>query len=170
MEIDQVIRERQSVRTYQDRPVEEEKLNKVLEAARLAPSAMNRQPWKFVVVRDHGMRKQLAKASFDQKFIGIAPVIIAAVALQPEVMMGCQVPSYPVDLAIAVAYMTLAAVGEGLGTCWIGAFDQNEVRHLLDIPGEFRVVALLSVGYAADSPRPKRRKALEEIVCYDRFS
>jgi nitroreductase len=169
VDIHEAIRERRSVRAFKNLPVEEEKLNLVLEAARLAPSASNRQPWKFVVVQEPSTREDLAKAAFDQKFVAEAPVVIVAVALQPEVLMGCQVPSYPVDLAIAVDHMTLAATGESLGTCWIGAFDQEKVRKILEIPETFRVVALLPLGYPADVPRPKRRKTLGEITCFERF-
>jgi nitroreductase len=170
MEIYEAIRTRRSVRAYKPDPVPEEALGRVLEAARLAPSGGNRQPWKFIVVRDESLRMSLVPAAHNQAFIAQAPIVIAAVGLTPDRMMSCDVAADAVDLAIAVDHITLAAVAEGLGTCWIGAFDQNRVRELLGVPPEHKVVALLPLGYPADEPRPKSRKELSEIVCYDRFA
>ena len=148
----------------------EEKLKRVLEAGRLAPSAHNYQAWKFVVVKEPERRKKLAEAANNQTFVGEAPVRIVAVALSPEYMIPCEVPVYAVDLAIAVDHMTLTATEEGLGTCWIGAFSQKEVRRILGIPSQYKVVALLPLGFPADLPKPKIRKKLEEIVRYETFS
>jgi len=170
MRIAEAIRERRSVRSYKPLPVPEEKLTKILNAARMAPSAGNRQPWKFVVVRDEKRRKALARAASNQTFVGEAPVVIAAVALSPDRPMACGVPSYAVDLAIAVDHMTLLATEEGLGTCWIGAFSQDEVRDILSIPLKYKVVTVLPLGYPADTARSKVRKAMEEIVAYETFS
>lgn len=170
MDVMEAIRKRRSVRSYKQEPVPDEKLTKILEAARLAPSARNSQSWKFVVVKDPERRKKLAKAAAGQSFVGEAPVVIAAVALQPEYVMRCQVPAYAVDLAIAVDHMTLVAVEEGLGTCWIGAFYQDKVRKILNIPEKYKVVALLPLGFPADEAREKHRKSLAEIVCYESFS
>jgi nitroreductase len=169
MDVSQAIRERYSVRKFQSKEVPEQLLRKILEAARLAPSAANRQRWKFVVVRDPKRRKELARAAAGQTFVGEAPVVIAAVSLDPEYVMRCGVPEYAVDLAIAVDHMTLQAVELGLGTCWIGAFSQEEVKRILGVPDEYKVVALLPLGYPAVPPGPKSRKAPEEIVCYERF-
>jgi len=168
MDVHQAIKIRRSVRNYKPDPVPEEKLRKVLEAARLAPSAHNEQEWKFVVVRDVKKRKQLSEAA-GQSFIAKAPVIIVAVALEPEEVMSSGVPNYAVDLAIAIDHMTLAAVEEGLGTCWVGAFSQEEVKKILGIPEKCKVVVLLPLGFPADKPKPKSRKNLEEIVCYENY-
>jgi len=168
MNIFQAIKTRRSVRQYQPKPVPEDKLRKVLEAARLAPSAHNAQDWKFVVVKDKEKREVLAQAA-GQDFISQAPVIIVAVGLEPEHVLPCGVPNYAVDLAIAVDHMTLAAVEEGLGTCWIGAFSQEEVKKALKISEDYQVVALLPLGFPADSPKSKIRKSLKEIVSYDTF-
>ena len=170
MELKEVIRKRQSTRSYLDKPVPDEKLNNILEAARLAPSASNRQPWKFIVVKKHERVQELAEAANGQKFVGEAPVIIAAVATNAEHVMPCGVPSHPVDLAIAVDHMTLAAVDEGLGTCWIGAFSQQRVKEILGIPPEHRVVVLLLIGFPEKEKAVKVRKSFEEIVCYESFS
>mgnify|MGYP000362531501 CR=1 FL=1 len=169
MDVFEAIKERRSVRAYRNDPIPEEKLNRILEAARLAPSAHNAQPWKFIVVKDEKKKEALAEASHGQSFIAQAPVVIVAVALDPEDVMSSGVPSYAVNLAIAVDHMTLQAVEEGLGTCWIGAFSQEEVKKILEIPEKYKVVAILPVGYPADSPTPKIRKSLDEIVCFERF-
>ena len=170
MDVSLAIKERSSIRAYKDKEIPEESLNKILESARLAPSAANRQQWKFVVVRDKERRKLLARASANQGFVAQAPVIIVAVSLDPEHMMRCGVPEYAVDLAIAVDHMTLQAVELGLGTCWIGAFYQEEVKRILNVPDKYKVVALLPIGYPSATPGPKSRKSIDEIVCYETFS
>jgi nitroreductase len=161
---------RYSVRDYQDRDVEAGTLTRILEAARLAPSGSNRQPWRFVVVRDAETRRRLVPACAGQPHVGQAPVVIAGVGLMPERVMRCGVPGDPVDVAIAMEHLTLAAAAEGLGTCWIGAFYQDQVREILGIPAEAKVIELMTLGYPADEPRPKDRKPLNEIVCYDRWT
>lgn len=170
MDVKTAIRERRSIRAYEDRPVEEAKLLRVLEAARLAPSARNVQERKFVVVRDPALREKLVAAANGQKFVGQAPVVIAACATETGHVMSCGLPNYQIDTAIAITNMTLQAVEEGLGTCWIGAFKQDEVKRLLDIPESACVVELLTLGYPAQQPAPRSRKPLTEIVCYDRWS
>jgi nitroreductase len=169
MELKEVIEKRESIRDYEDKPIPQDKLLRVLEAARLAPSGSNRQPWKFVVVKDRQTRQKLAQAAEGQTFVGKAPVVIAAVATMLELVMICGVPEYPVDLAIAVDHLTLAAVDEGLGTCWIGAFSQEKVCDILKIPKSCRTVALLPLGFPKQPGRPKVRKSLDEIVCYETF-
>jgi nitroreductase len=160
---------RYSVRSYESRPVEQEKLDRILEAVRLAPSGTNRQPWRFVVVRDPEIRRQLVPACANQHFIAQAPLVIAGVGLTPDRVMHCEIPGDPVDVAIAMEHLALAAVAEGLGTCWIGAFYQDQVRRVLGIPESVKIVELMTLGYPADTPRPKSRKPLSEIVCCDRW-
>ena len=169
MELKEAVKKRQAIRDYEDKPVPEDKLLKVLEAARLAPSASNRQPWKFIVVREGKRRQELARATGGQNHVAKAPVVIAAVATMPEYVMRSGVPAYAVDLAIAVDHMTLAAADEGLGTCWIGAFSQEEARHILNVPEKYRIVTLLPLGFPKQAGRPKMRKSLDEIVCYETF-
>ena len=168
MDVHRAIKIRRSVRSYKAEPVPEEKLKKILEAGRLAPSAHNEQEWKFVVVRDAKKREQISEAA-SQSFIAEAPVIIVAVALEPKEVMSSEVPNYAVDLAIAIDHMTLVAVEEGLGTCWVGAFSQEEVKKVLGIPERYKVVVLLPLGFPADKPKPKSRKNLEEIICYENY-
>lgn len=171
MDFLELARARYSVRAYDPRPVEPEKLERVLEAVRLAPSGTNRQPWKFVVVLDAEIRARLSVACANQGFIAEAPVVIAGVGLMPDRIMRCGVPGDPLDLGIAMEHLALAATAEGLGTCWIGAFDQDPVREVLKIPETVRVIEVMTLGYpaAGSSPRPKNRKPLSEIVCYDRW-
>ena len=140
-----------------------------MEAARLAPSAHNAQEWKFIVVKDTQKKKKLAEAALNQDFIAEAPVVIAAVSLNPEAQSTSDVPAYAVDLAIAVDHMTLQAVEENLGSCWIGAFDQEKVREILEIPENYKVVILLPLGFPADRAGPKIRKTIEEIVSFEKF-
>jgi len=170
MDVMKAIRQRRSIRAYGDAPVEPEKLRQVMEAARLAPSASNRQEWKFVVVREQARREKLAEAAHGQAFVAEAPVVIVACAQEHDRVMSCGHASFLVDVSIAVDHMTLAARELDLGTCWIGAFDQDMVRDVLDIPPDVQVVALLPLGYATEWPAAKPRKSTEEIVCYEQWS
>jgi len=169
MKVAEAIATRQSVRAYEDRPVEPEKLQRILEAARLAPSAKNLQEWRFIVVQDSELRRRMIEAANGQSFVGQAPVVIAACAEGTDYTMPCGLPCYAIDVAIALDHLSLAAVEEGLGTCWIGAFDQQKVKKLLGIPEEICVVELMPLGYPADSPRPKSRKAMKDIVMRERW-
>ena len=170
MDLYEAIAKRYSVRSYQDKLVEEDKLRRVLDAGRNAPSARNRQEWKFVVVRDAGVRAELAEAA-EQPFLGEAPVVIAAVGLTPDAKMHCDIPTDPVDCAIALDHITLAAVAEGLGTCWIGHFDQQACRKILGVPDPAKIIELMPLGYPAGEPKKvKPRKPAEEVLCCDRFA
>jgi len=169
MDVAEAIRTRRSIRAYQPRDISDEKLSRVLEAARLAPSACNRQPWKFVVVRDAGTREKLARLARNP-FVTEAPIALAAVCTEPDWMLSSGVHAYAVDLSIAVDHLTLMAVEEGLGTCWIGDFDQEEAKEVLGVPDDLIIVALMPLGYPAQEPKPRPRKSLDEIVCYERFS
>ena len=169
MSVQTAIIDRRSVRAYLDTPVEDEKLKLVLEAARLSPSARNRQERKFVVVKDRETRKRLAEAANGKQFVAEVPVIIAACATESEYVMSCGQPAGTVDTTIALSYLILQAHELGLGTCWLGAFDESEVKEILSIPPHVRVVAMTPLGYPAQSPEAKPRKSLEEIVVYERY-
>ena len=170
MNVMDAIKTRKSVRAYIDRPVEEEKLNVILEAGRLAPSASNRQEWRFVIVRDMEKRKILAQVAGKQDFIAEAPVVIVACAETDGHLMPCGPSSYPIDVAIALDHMTLAAVESGLGTCWIGDFDERKVKEMLGIPENIRVVELMPLGYPVDpSAKEKKRFPLSTIVKYEHW-
>ena len=146
MDVLDVIKKRRSVRAYTDQVVPRDTIERLLEAARLAPSASNRQEWRFVVVTDAKRRAALAEAANNQEFVAQAPVVIAACAETDGHVMRCGQPSYPIDVAIAVDHITLQAAAEGLGTCWIGAFYEEPAKKILGIPEEIRVVEFLTVG------------------------
>jgi len=171
MDVFEAVQKRRSIRAYESTPVPKAVLEKILEAARLAPSAGNVQPWHFIVVTDAGKRERLAE-SILVRFLKEAPVVIVGCGdhkASPKWFM--------VDVAIAMQNMVLTATSEGLGTCWIGIFNESKVKELLKIPEKFRVVALLALGY----PREKfdiqgkilhlirRRKPLEKMVSYEEF-
>lgn len=168
MDVYEAIKLRKSVRAFEDKPVEQDKLDRILEAARLAPSASNRQEWRFVVVTDREKRAKLVDAARNQRFVGEAPIVIACCAETNQHVMPCGHKSFPVDVAIAIDHLTLAAVAEGLGTCWIGAFSPEEVRKILGIPDHIEIVELLPLGYPKDpSLSKKNRLSTAEIVRYE---
>ena len=170
MDVFAAIQGRRSIRRYSSKEVEEEKVNKILEAARLSPSAGNGQNWKFVVVRNQDTREKLAEAAGGQEFVKQAPVVIVGCGTEPERVMLCGQHRYTVDLSIATAYMILEAWELGLGTCWIGHFDEDEVKRILEIPQNVRAVTMFPLGYPAESPLQRPRKELREIVCYEKYS
>jgi len=169
MDVSTAISQRSSVRAYKATDVEEDKLKKILEAARLSPSASNRQDWKFIVVRNKETRKRLANAAFGQSFIGEAPVVLVACGTEPKAIMACGQPAHTVDVSIACAFMILQAYELGLGTCWIGAFNEDETKKILNIPEHVRVVAVIPLGYPSQPPSQKFRKSLNEILCYEKY-
>lgn len=169
MDIFEAIKTRYSVRVYLEKGVEQEKIDRLMESARLAPSASNRQEWRFVVVRDAETRKKLSEAANDQRFVTQAPVVIVCCAESDEHVMACGHKCFLIDVAIAIDHITLAAVALGLGTCWVGAFDQGKVKEILNVPKDIVVVELLTLGYPDDSWREKRRLSIEEIVKYEKW-
>lgn len=171
MEVWEAISTRRSVRAYHPDPVPDDILRRILEAGRLSPSAVNRQPWHFVVVRDQDMRAKLARNSRFGRFIKESPVVIVA--------CGDRETSpnwYVVDTAIAVQQMVLMATAEGVGSCWIGSMEKSEVRDLLSIPDKWEIVAMLTLGYqrkktdlGAKIIGAARRKDLDEITSGELF-
>lgn len=171
MSVLEVIAKRRSIRKYKPNSIPEQVLARVLEAARLAPSGSNLQPWKFIVVKNQALKQKLAEASRRQFFIAEAPVIIVACGYPDNCYprMGRYMKSWPVDVAIALEHLILQAAEEGVGTCWVGAFEEEEVKKILSIPEEIKVLALTPLGYPAEEPTARPRKSLEEIVSYDGF-
>ena len=171
MNVYEAIERRTSMRAYRDDPVEPEKIERILDAARHAPSGKNGQPWKFIVVTGAETRKKLVPACKNQEFIGEAPVIIVACGIEEYAYkkMGGYWNSLPVDIGIAFEHLMLAAETEGLGTCWIGAFIEEEVREILQVPAEVKIVALTPVGYPASEKTFMPRKKLREIVMYEKW-
>ena len=169
-----LVKLRKSVRSYKKgHEIDSKTLNKILEAGRLAPSAKNLQEWKFIVVRDRILLSRLVPACRDQKFIADVSAVVVGCSDMTEYVMSCGQPAYPIDLAIALEHMALMAAELGVGSCWIGAYEEDKVKDLLDIPAHVRVVNLLTLGYPVQElPEivTTTRKDLEEIVCYDKWS
>lgn len=176
MTVYDAVKNRRSVRSFSDKAISAEVLEKMKQVLRYAPSACNFQPWRFVIVTDQKLRGGLAKAACDQLWMAQAPVIVVACGFADQAYkkMGGRGNSIDIDLAIALDHLTLAAVEEGLGTCWIGAFREEEVKSLLNVPGNVKVVAMIPLGYpaAANLIRPvdeSRRKAESEIFSTNTF-
>jgi len=168
MEVLEAIRKRYSCRAYQDKAIEKEKLDCVLEAARLAPSAKNLQDWRFVVVTDRQAKYRLAEAANNQMFIENAGAIIVACSISKE-KMRCGQALGPIDVAIALEHISLQAIQLGLATCWIGSFYPDKVRKLIGVPEGIDIIELMAVGYPADSRKEPRRKAVQDIACYEKW-
>ncbi|MBA7635137.1 NADH dehydrogenase [subsurface metagenome] len=171
MKVLDVIQKRRSVRKYKEDPIPEKALMRVLEAARLAPSGKNFQPWKFIIVKDKALKEKLAQASAGQFFMAEAPIIIVGCGFPDNCYahMGRYMKSWSVDVTIALEHLILQAQEEGLGTCWIGSFEEEEVKAILNIPENVKVLALTPLGYPDEIPRFRRRKSLDEIISYDRY-
>jgi nitroreductase len=169
MEFRELIQRRYSVRAYKTIPVEEEKLQQVLEAARLAPTAANRQAFRLIVIRTEGRAAEL-KRIYPPEWFSAAPIVIAAVGIPKENWVRRDARNYvDVDVAIVLDHLILAAADLGLGTCWIGAFDPKAACEVLQLPEGVEPIAFTPIGYPADEPRPKLRKPLSELVRYDHW-
>ncbi|MCL4534857.1 MAG: nitroreductase family protein [Bacteroidetes bacterium] len=204
MNVIEAIEKRRSIRDYRPDPVPDDVLGRLLNAMRLAPSGSNRQPWKFIVVRDKETKTRLAEACAFyrpsgelrvQRWIAEAPVIIVACGAErlagaryfrdgrlfvtdgstaeQEVKAGATPgrSSLLVDLAIAIDHLSLAAMDEGLGTCWVAGLDERLVGEALSLPDGWRAPIAMTVGYPAGPwPEPRPRKPLADVVCYEKFS
>jgi nitroreductase len=175
----ELVNKRQSVRAYEERSVPRDILERCLEAARLSPSACNSQPWSFIVVDDPDLRKKVADSAFSgiysmNTFAKAAPVLVVIVRDKAGYLsrIGGQfrdVKYSLVDIGIAIEHFVLQAADEGVGTCWLGWFDEGAVKRILGIPRDRRADMMLSVGFPADDEvRPKARKALGEISRFNR--
>jgi len=164
----EVIRKRYSCRAYQERPIGQEKLDILFEAARLAPSAKNEQDWRFVVVTDKETKREVAETTNRPQVFEKAGAIIAACSNSDDVMR-CGQAIGPIDIAIALEHIALQATELGLATCWIGSFYAEKVRIILGIPDDIAIIELMTVGYPADSPRQPSREPIEKIVCYEKW-
>ena len=178
MDFLQLARSRQSDRAYDPaRPVEREKLERILEAARLAPSACNAQPWRFVVVDQPDLAKQVGKATAGlgmNKFAKDAPVHILIVEESMNItsFLGSKIKDkyFPlIDIGIAAAHISLAAEAEGLGSCILGWLDEKQVKQLVRIPAGKRLLLDICIGYPVKPKRPKSRKPLEKVVSFNRY-
>lgn len=165
----ELAKKRYSVRSYQDKEVEEPILLKILEAGSLAPSACNNQPWAFVVVRKEETKKLLLPA-YERSWLAQAPVILALCCDRSQSWRRSDGKNFgDMDVVIAMDHITLAAAEAGLGTCWIGNFKTDEARRALRLPQNVEPVVLTPLGYPASQPPVKKRKKLEEIVHWEYF-
>jgi nitroreductase len=172
MEILEIMKKLRPVKRFKRAPLPDEKLNTVLAAMRLAPSAANSQPWKFVVVRDDSAKQRLAAACSGQKFIADAPVLVVGCANIAEAYpyLGMYMSSYPMDLAMALNSGELAACTEGIASHWVYQFHNEKVQEHLGIPTDVNVCFILALGYPDEEGAPDGRKNLSEIVRYERYS
>lgn len=154
MEFSKVIASRRAIRAYKSIPVEETKLQKLYRALQLAPSGNNRQPFRFIFVKDAEKRKLIAAKACHQEFLSQPPVL----------MVACCEKGDSFNAAIAVDHMILAATDEGLGTCWVGWFERDVVRKILDISTNYEIPILVPIGYPDEKPDARPRKAISEIV------
>ena len=159
----------QSIKNFSDAKVERGVLTRILEAGRKAPSAKNRQPWRFIVVQDLETRKRIETAAFGQEHVGQAPVIISLCTTNVDYRMPNGQWSYPIDLTMATSFMMLQSVAEGLGSCVITTYDEQAVKDILTVPYSMRVVMLLLVGHAAERPFPTQRKSANRVVSYNHW-
>jgi len=178
-EILELILRRQSDRKYSEKPVETEKLDRIIEAGRMAPSACNAQPWKFVVVTDFSLIQKLSQAATERltgmnNFVSQAPVLIVIVRENPNFSskIGGKIKNKDyshIDIGIASGNICLQAMAEGLGSCIIGWFDEKLVRNILGIPSSKRVELIITVGYSLSKYREKKRKPKEVTVSYNKY-
>ena len=166
MEFLELVQKRYSVRAYKPDPIDEKKLEQVLEAARLAPTAANKQPFQFLVIRAAGKEAELRRL-YDRAWFAQAPVVICACGIPAQAWVRMDGKNYcDVDVAIAMDHLVLAATALGLGTCWIANFDPAIARQVLALPSGVEPIAFTPLGYSNDPPRPKKRKPLTELVKY----
>lgn len=173
MDVFEAIKSRRSIRAFTEQPVSEEEVEKLIKAARCAPSAGNIQPWEFIVVRDQERKKGLREVALDQTFIEEAPVVIVVCANvwrsgQGYGPRGISLYSLQ-DTAAATQNILLAATALGLATCWVGAFREEEARKILNIPDGVRPVAIIPIGHAAEKPSARSRRSLDRIIHHEMY-
>jgi nitroreductase len=170
MEYTELITNRYSVRAYKPDPVEDDKLHKVLQAARLAPTAANRQPFQIIVVHTAGRKEELGRIYHREWFVQ-ARLILCGVGVPREgwVRSDDQRRYLDVDVAIVMDHLILEAANQGLGTCWIAAFNARAARQALSLPDDVEPLIFTPLGYPADLPKIKERKPLESLVRYERW-
>jgi nitroreductase len=167
MEFSELVQQRYSVRAYKPDPVEEDKLAQILEAARLAPTAANRQPFRILVIHTEGRQDELRRI-YGRPWFVQAPIILCACGVPAENWVRMDGKNYnDVDVTIAMDHLILAAANLGLGTCWVAAFDPAAAREVLNLPDGVEPIAFTPLGYPADSPTTKKRKPLEDLVRYE---
>ena len=173
MRIPEAIKKRRSIRAFSDQDISDQDVELLVEAACCAPSAGNRQPWEFVIIRDSDNKRNLAKAAYGQYFLAEAPVVFVVCA-DPDRSAsrygrrGSELYCLQ-DTAAAVQNLLLTATANGLGSCWIGAFDEAKVAEVIKAPRGVRPIAIVPVGYPAETPRPPPRRRLRDVIHRERF-
>jgi nitroreductase len=165
MSLIDVVLNRRSIRSYEPKEIPKDVLDKILEAGRQAPSAANRQPFHFIVITNQELRKELSRGLFN-RFIQDSAVTFVGCANTSEILTAKWAV---VDTSIALQNMVIEAWTLGIGSCWIGDFKEDNVKQLLEIPDRWKVVALVSFGYPAEQPQPRKKKPIEELVSYNKF-
>lgn len=169
MEFSQLVKQRHSVRAYKKTPVEDDKLQQVLEAARMAPTACNMQPFQLIVIHTTGRETELRRIYSAPWFVR-APILICACGITSQSWVRRDGVNYcDVDVTIAMDHLILAATDLGLGTCWVAAFDPAAAREVLRLPDDVKPVAFTPLGYPDDQPGDKSRKPMEELVRYEHW-
>ncbi len=169
MDLIPAIAERSSIMNFSSKAIEQDKVKRILDAGRRAPSAKNRQPWRFIVIQEEALRKKMEDACFGQEHVGQAPTIVAACTTNIDYTMPNGQLSYPIDLAFAVAFMMIQAQAEDVGSCVITTFNETDVKETLSVPFSMRVVMLLLLGYAAEKPFPTTRKGFDRVVSFNHW-
>jgi nitroreductase len=175
----EIITSRQSDRRYSDKPIDQEKLDRITEAARMAPSACNGQPWKFVVITDSVLIGKIAEACSEKlvkmnTFVDQAPALIIVIRERSNITskVGATIKAKDyslIDIGIASENICLQARAEGIGSCMIGWFDENRVRKILSIPRSKRVELIITLGYSPSEQRTKKRKPAREVISYNKY-
>ncbi len=165
----QLLRNRQTVRAYAERPIPAGSLARILDCGRFAPSTRESQPWRFVVVQDAMSRYRLAAEAFNNPLVRSAPVVVVACARIHSLVGGSGHPSHPIDVAAAVQSMALAAADLGLAATWITGYREAGVRNVLEIPADVPVVALLTIGYAEGFGARAERRPEEQVIAWERW-
>jgi len=173
MEVLDAIRGRRSVRAFKSNDFPPETVNKLIDAAICAPSAGNIQPWEFIIVRKPDIKRKLVEAALNQEFIAEAPAVIVVCANENRSLHGYGIRGKTLyciqDTAAATQNILLLAYSLGLGTCWVGAFKEEKVKEILNIPEGIKPVAIIPVGYPAEKPSPRSRRPINLVVHYEAF-
>ena len=171
MNFDDVIKKRRSIRSYKSDPVPKGALDLIFEAVQLSPSACNLQPYQLIVISEEKIKDQIAVAAKGQEFIAQAPLVVVGCANPQDAFpsMGGFTSSWMIDLAIAFEHLVLAAASQGLGTCWIGSFNEEMVKTILDIPDPWRVLAITPLGFPQDVPAEREKRKINDLISWNRF-
>lgn len=179
--MNETIKNRRSIRKYNNKPVEDEKIKDIIESARLAPSGDNTQPWHFIVVKSNETKQKLATVSHNQKWMLSAPVFIVCIAdalsrfdNNVDIVVNEYSPEQEIkqiirDTSIGIEHLVLEATRLGLGTCWVAWFTQEDIRPVLNIPSDKYVVSIITLGYTDENPKARPRKSFEEIAHFEKW-